>query len=199
MIILEPGEKIHLIARRHRYVLLKLLMPEVVIFLAVLVCMVLLLFISAPVWPDFLIDFLPAVVLAKLRYFLLFLLSLFLQFLWLIIFLTIINYYFDCWIITDRRTIHTELRALFSRILSSVPHDRIQDITIDVHGIFPTIWRFGDLKIQTAGGFREFIFKEIPDPYKTKQLIFRIQREFLEKKIKDEENKKEKSNSGRNL
>lgn len=181
MIILEPGEKIHLITRRHRYVLIRLLMPEILFFLVVIIFMASLLFVELPGWPDFLIDFFPGIIFLKLRYLLLFLFSLFLQFLWLIIFLTFINYYFDCWVVTDRRTIHTELRALFSRILSSVPHDRIQDITIDIHGIFPTIWRFGNLKIQTAGGFREFIFKQIPEPYKTKKLIFQVQREFLEK------------------
>ena len=187
MIILEPGEKIHLITRRHRYALFRLLIPEAFAFLAVVIFMILLLFIKVPVspdWPDFLMGLLPGIILAELRYLLLFLFSLFLQFLWLIIFLTVINYYFDCWIVTDRRTIHTELRALFSRILSSVPHDKIQDITIDIHGIAPTIWRFGNLKIQTAGGFREFIFKEIPEPYKVKKLIFQAQREFLEKNKK---------------
>jgi hypothetical protein len=182
MIILDPEEKIHLITRRHRYALLKLLMPEVLIFLAVIFFMVLLLFMRLPTWPDFLIELFPAVVFVKLRYLLLFLLSLFLQFLWLIIFLTVTSYYFDCWIVTDKRTIHTELRVLFSRILSSVPHNKIQDITIDIHGIFPTIWRFGDLKIQTAGAFREFIFKEIPEPYNAKKIILRAQRELSQRK-----------------
>jgi len=182
MITLEPGEKIHLITRRHRYVLFQLLIPEVFIFLAMIIFMVLLLFIRLPAWPDFLIDLFPAIALVKLRYLLLFLFSLFLQFFWLVIFLTVTNYYFDCWIVTNKRTIHTELRALFSRISSSVPHDKIQDITIDIHGIVPTIWRFGDLKIQTAGAFREFIFQQIPEPYKAKDIISRAQRELSQKR-----------------
>lgn len=182
MIILDPGEKIHLITRRHRYALLKLLMPEVLISLLVIVFIVLLLFMKLPTWPNFLIDLFPNIIFVKLRYLLLFLLSLLLQFLWLIIFLTVTNYYFDCWIVTDKRTIHTELRALFSRVLSSVPHDKIQDITIDIHGISPTILRFGDLKIQTAGGFREFIFKEIPEPYNAEKIILQAQKELSQKK-----------------
>ena len=182
MIILDPEEKIHLITRRHRYALLKLLMPEVLIFLIVIIFMVLILFMELPAWPAFLIDFFPAIVFLKLSYLLLFFLSLFLQFIWLIIFLSVTNYYFDCWIVTDKRTIHTELRALFSRVLSSVSHDRIQDITIDVHGISPTILRFGDLKIQTAGGFREFVFKEIPEPYNVKKVILQAQQELSRRK-----------------
>ncbi len=191
MITLEPDEKIHLIKRRHKYILFRQLIPEILIFLIIVVFMISILFIRLPAWPDWLINFFPAIALFDLSYLLLFLFSSLLQIFWLIIFLTITNYYLDCWIVTNKRTIHTELRALFSRILSSVPHDKIQDITIDIHGIFPTILRFGNLKIQTAGGFREFIFQDIPDPYKTKEIIFQAQKEFLETKIKNGENKKD--------
>jgi len=182
MITLEPDEKIRLIQHRHRYVLLKMLIPEALIFLIIAVFMILILFGNLPAWPDWLINFLPSLASLNSGYLLLFFFSLFLQIFWLIIFLTITNYYFDCWVVTNKRTFHTELRALFSRILSTVPHDKIQDITIDIHGIFPTIFRFGDLKIQTAGGFREFIFKDIPEPYKTKEIIFQTQKEFLGRK-----------------
>ena len=182
MITIDPDEKIHLKTRRHRYVLLRLLIPEILFFLVLIILMIIALFIKLPAWPDFLIDIFPVIALVKLRYVLLFLLSLLLQFFWLIIFLTIVNYYFDCWIITNKRTIHTELRALFSRIYSSVSHEKIQDITVDIHGIFPTILRFGDLKIQTAGGFREFVFKEIPEPYGAKDIILQAQRGLNYKK-----------------
>lgn len=181
MITLEPDEKIYLIKRRHKYVLLKMLIFEVLIFLIIFGFMISILFIQLPGWPNWLIEFYPEISLFNLGYLLLFFSSLFLQFFWLIIFLTITNYYFDCWIVTNKRTIHTELRRLFSRISSSVPLDRIQDITVDVHGILSTILRFGNLKIQTAGEFREFIFQEIPEPHKTKEVILRARREFLEK------------------
>jgi len=182
MLTFEPEEKIHLITRRHRYALLRLLIPEALFFLAIIILMFIVLFIKLPAWPDFLTELFPAIGFISLRLILLFLLSLLLQFFWVIIFLTIINYYFDCWVVTDKRTIHTELRALFSRISSSVSHDKIQDITIDIHGIVPTFLRFGNLKIQTAGAFRKFIFQEVPEPYKIKDLIFKIQREEKEKK-----------------
>jgi len=196
MITLESDEKIHLIKRRHRYVLLRMLMPEILIFLTIAVFMVFALLVRLPAWPDWLIRFFPTLASFNLRYLLLFLFTLLLQVFWLIIFLTITNYYFDCWIVTNRRTIHTELRALFSRLLSNVPHDKIQDITVDIHGILPTILRFGDLKIQTAGGFREFVFQDIPEPYQTKEIIFRAQKELREK---NNEAKRKKSGGGWNF
>ena len=182
MITLDPEEKIHLITRRHIYVLLNWLIPEALIFLIIILFMVGFLFIELPDWPDWLINFFPSIAFYNLRYLLLFFLSLFLQIFWIVIFLTVTNYYFDCWVVTDRRTIHTELRALFSRVSSSVSHDKIQDITIDVHGILQTVLKFGDLKIQTAGGFREFIFQDIPEPFKAKEIIFRAQKEYSERK-----------------
>ena len=40
---------------------------------------------------------------------------------------------------------------------------------------------YGNVQIQTAGARREFIFKEIPDPYKTKEIITQAQINFLRK------------------
>lgn len=60
MITIDPDEKIYLTMRRHRYILLKSLIPEALIFLAVIIFMILALFIRLPAWPDWLTDFLPA-------------------------------------------------------------------------------------------------------------------------------------------
>ena len=92
-----------------------------------------------------------------------------------------INYYLDCWIITNERTISTELKTLFSRNVSSISHDKIQDITVEVKGFLQTFLKYGNLQIQTAGEFNKFIFKEIPEPYETKELLFKIQKEYDKK------------------
>ena len=186
MITLRENEKIYLIKRRHPIILRLELLPGVFIFLATLVLMIFLLFMTLPSLPELLIVFVPSLLEFEIRGLLLFSLSFLLLIFWQIIWLTITNYYLDSWIITNKRTIHIELRGLFSRIVSSVPHDRIQDITIDIHGILPTVLRFGDLHIQTAGEFREFIFRQIPDPYKTKEIIFKARREFQKTRKKDD-------------
>ena len=105
------------------------------------------------------------------NYTIIFFLFIVLMFLWNFAFMIITNYYLDCWVITDRRTIHTELRGFFSRFYSSVSHYKVQDVTVDVRGILPTIMKYGDLKIQTAGAFRKFVFRQIPEPYETKKVL----------------------------
>lgn len=186
MIILGENEKICLIKRRHPLILRLELLLEVFIFFVILILMAILLFVRLPSLPEWLIEFAPSLLKFEIRELLLFSLSFFLLIFWQAIWLVVANYYLDCWIVTNKRTIHTELRGLFSRIVSSVPHDRIQDITINVHGILPIFFHFGDLHIQTAGEFREFIFRQIPDPYKTKEIIFEARRE-LRKALKKEE------------
>lgn len=181
MIFFRPNEKIYLVKRRHRIVLMKVLFPELLIFLAAIIVIIFLFFIKLPPWPDWLINLVPSLAEFKLRYLLLFLSNVFLMIFWAVIFITLIDYYFDCWIVTNERTIHTELRGIFNRVLASINHDKIQDISVDIRGILPTFFNFGDLHIQTAGEFREFVFREIPDPRKTKEVIFQAQREFLQK------------------
>jgi len=185
MISLRPNEKIYLIKRRHWLILMRGLLPELLIFLVTVILMIILFFVPIPSWPSWLINFIPSILEFEIRYLLLFFLSLFLLVLWTIIFLIITNYYLDCWVVTNERTIHTELKGLFSRVLSSVNHNRIQDITIEIKGFFPTILRFGNLYIQTAGEFREFVFRQIPNPYKTKTIIFKAQKEFLKRMKKN--------------
>lgn len=186
MIALRKNEKIYLIKRRHPIILRLEILPGVFIFCAILVFMTFLLFVPLPSLPDWLIKFVPSLLEFEIRELLLFSLSFLLLIFWQVIWLVITNYYLDSWIVTNKRTIHIELRGLFSRIVSSVPHDRIQDITVDVHGILPTVLHFGDLHIQTAGEFREFIFRQIPDPNKTKEVIFEARREFQQALKKEE-------------
>lgn len=185
MITLRPDEKIYLIKRRHWLILMRSLFPELLIFLVIVVLMIYLFSIPLSPWPGWITNFIPSLSEFEIRYLLLFFSSLILLVLWTIIFLVVTNYYLDCWIVTNERTIHTELRGLFSRIFSSVNHDKIQDITIEIKGFFPTVLRFGDLYIQTAGEFRQFVFSQIPEPYKTKEVIFQAQREFLKKMKKN--------------
>jgi uncharacterized membrane protein YdbT with pleckstrin-like domain len=181
MITFRENEKIHLIRRRHKFVLWKGAFPMFLVFLIIMVLGTVLLF-SSVCWPDWMIDFLPGLAGISLKSFLLFTLSLLFLIFWVALFVAIATYYLDCWIVTSERTIHTELKSLFNRVLSTVQHDRIQDITVEVRGILPTFFRYGDLHIQTAGGFRSFVFREVPEPHQTKEIIFKAQSEFLERR-----------------
>ena len=127
-----------------------------------------------------------------------FLRNLFFIFTWITFFIIWVDYYFDVWIVTDRRIVNIEQKGLFSRIVSELELENIQDITTDVKGIIPTFLNYGNLYVQTAAEKERFIFRHIPDPYEVKDIIMSLQKkseereenefgEMLKKKIHKEE------------
>jgi len=181
MIILRPDEKIHSIFRRHRIVLIFQLVLGTMFFLLVAIPMVTIVFSSIPSTPEWLIKIIPETSSLNLGYLFLFFLSLFLPILWQITFLVVMEYYLDCWILTNERIISTKSLGLFNRIESSVAYDKIQDITIEVKGVLPALFDFGKLRIETASEMGKFTFSQIPNPEKVKEIIFELQEKFINK------------------
>ena len=90
---------------------------------------------------------------------------------WVIFFFVWTEYYLDVWIITDQKMIDVDQISLFAREISTLQLDKIQDVTVEVHGIIATFLRFGTLHVQTAGEKREFIINNIAKPQKVKDSI----------------------------
>jgi len=91
--------------------------------------------------------------------------------LWVLLFIFWTNYYLDVWIITNKRIFDIEQHGLFSRELSMFRVQRIQDVTIDVHGLLPTLLEYGDIHVQTAGTDEDFIMRGMADPQDVKRVI----------------------------
>jgi uncharacterized membrane protein YdbT with pleckstrin-like domain len=104
---------------------------------------------------------------------------------WIMLFLIWVDYYFDVWIVTDNRIVNIDQKGLFSREVSELELDKIQDITTDVKGVIPTFLNFGDLQVQTAAEEERFLFHNIPDPYDVKNIIMNLHKNS-EKKIENE-------------
>jgi len=97
--------------------------------------------------------------------------AMWLLFTWLAFMVIWTNYYLDVWVVTNKRIVDIEQHSLFSRDLSEFRLDRIQDVTIEVKGLLPTLLHFGDIHVQTAGETREFIIRGIPNPYKVRDIL----------------------------
>ncbi|MDD3607584.1 MAG: PH domain-containing protein [Candidatus Moranbacteria bacterium] len=108
--------------------------------------------------------------------------------LWLAIFVVWVDYYLDVWIITDQRIVNIEQYGFFRRHVSELEHGKIQDVTTEVQGIFPTLLNFGYVYIQTAGEKERFVFKQIPNPTRVRKIIMQLQKYaiFEEKKKEGE-------------
>lgn len=172
MITLDHDEKIILEIRKHWFVLLAQSLPLVfLIFFPFIVKIVLNIVGLADI-----------VIFGKHAEALITIITaLWMWFIWVAFFILWTNYYLDILILTDKRIIEIDQRALFSREMSTFRLDRIQDVTVDVNGIIPTFFNFGDIHIQTAGEVPEISVKSIPAPHKVREIVSRAQDEAIEK------------------
>lgn len=90
---------------------------------------------------------------------------------WITLFGIWTDYYLDLWIITNKRIISIDQQGFFRRSVSSFRFERLQDITVDIHGFIETLLDFGRIKADTAG-HEPFIIRGIPNPRGVKSLIF---------------------------
>ncbi|MFZ2154443.1 MAG: PH domain-containing protein [Candidatus Moraniibacteriota bacterium] len=94
---------------------------------------------------------------------------------WIYAFIIWIDFYFDVWIITNERIVNIEQKALFIRTISELKFEKIQDVSINIVGLIPTILNYGDVHVQTAGTTERFLFHKVPDPQKIKGLVMNMQ------------------------
>jgi len=83
----------------------------------------------------------------------------------------LVSYYLDVLIITNDRLLTVEQQGLFSRTIAELDLYKIQDVTSTIKGIFPSIFRYGDLLVETAGAAEEFNIEQISNPEALRQAI----------------------------
>lgn len=166
---LDFDEKIVFFFHRHPFVFFK----RSLFYLALGVGPFLIYFVLKFYFPSILED--------KILYPLLVLLaSIWSIFIWISLFQSWLEYYFCIWVATDKQIIDIKQAGLFNRTISKQPLSRIQDVSAESKGFFATIFKYGNVYIQSAGAKERFIFKEIRDPYGIAQQVNRLARTSLE-------------------
>lgn len=97
-------------------------------------------------------------------------------FTWLIIFgfylLSIwYSYQKSQYILTTKRLINIGQKGFFHRSVSETALDRIQDVSFEVKGIWPSVWDYGVVYVQTAGTSERFVLNCVDEPRKVKDQI----------------------------
>ena len=95
-------------------------------------------------------------------------------FIWILAFIIWVDYYLDIWIVTNQRLLDIEQIGFFNRVVSELDLKRIQDITSRVHGLFPTMFGFGNIHIQTAAEEHKFELKSVPHPVTVRRKIIKL-------------------------
>lgn len=82
-----------------------------------------------------------------------------------------LNWFFNVYIITNKRIVDMDFNALLHRKISEAPLRNIEDITYSVTGTIQTLFDFGDINIQTAAEQRELEFEYISNPGKVQDIL----------------------------
>jgi hypothetical protein len=178
---LEPGERIYLLKRRHQIVLILQILFGLILC-GVIFFLILFFSFYKISWPQILIENYPNILNYKANFILAFLLSLILPILWISIFFTITQYYLTYWVVTNQRILEAKLVSFFNIQYSSIELDKIQDLKTTIKGFLPSLFDFGDLRIQTASEKGEFILDQIGEAELTKQIIFEAKMDYQKQK-----------------
>lgn len=85
-----------------------------------------------------------------------------------------VDYYLDITIVTNDRILDIDQKGLFGRVVSELDLSRIQDVNSEIKGIFPTIFNFGLVEVQTAGDEANFEFHDTPHPHAIRRRIIEL-------------------------
>lgn len=161
-------EKIEYLLRRHPITFI----PILFLFITLSLLPVALYFLLSSIYPQLLtgeISFPLLTLFASLYY-----LSIYLFF-----YAQFIDFYLDLWIVTNDRVIDIEQFGLFSRTTSELDLYRIQDVSVDVTGFFPTIFKYGNIHIKTASMNSDIVFRNVPNPNQVRQGLIQLSEQDL--------------------
>jgi len=84
-----------------------------------------------------------------------------------------LNWYRDRFIITRERIINIDQRGIFTRRVSEIELDRIQDVSHEIAGAFATAIGFGTVIIQSAGS-ENIELQDVAQPAELQDVIVRL-------------------------
>ncbi|MBI5467114.1 MAG: PH domain-containing protein [Candidatus Kerfeldbacteria bacterium] len=79
--------------------------------------------------------------------------------------------------ITTRRIVDINQRGFFERHVAEAPYETIQDVRYTVKGLWPTIFHFGTIIVQTAGTTTNLELTGVKHPVELQQEISDLQRQ----------------------
>ena len=93
----------------------------------------------------------PTIDLSALTPFIEFFLAIYLLVVFMTAFVVWMAYYLDAWVVTNRRVIDIQQKGIFWRMVSEIPVDRVENVTVETPGFIASMLGFGTMRIETAG------------------------------------------------
>ncbi len=83
---------------------------------------------------------------------------------WIALFVVLIDFSLDFWVLTDARVIAVEQKGLFSQSVGEFELSKIQDVMVEVNGMVATLLNYGTVRISTAGEHQNFEMHYVFNP-----------------------------------
>ncbi len=80
-------------------------------------------------------------------------------------------------IITNQRLIDLDQQGFFNRTVSETTFAKIQDVSYTIRGLLPTVFHYGTVVVQTAGGQTNLELKGVHKPESVQDVITELQRQ----------------------
>jgi membrane protein YdbS with pleckstrin-like domain len=102
---------------------------------------------------------------------------------------TFVVWYYNAFVITNLRIVDIDQRGFFERIVSEAPYEKIQDVSYRRKGIWQTIFRYGNVRIQMSGTDSGLEIKNVRGPERVQELISRMAHlDFKKQKMAGDKN-----------
>lgn len=93
-------------------------------------------------------------------------------FVWMGAFSVFTNHFLDQWVVTNERIIDIDQKDFWSREVSSLFLERVQNVETDVQGFFHTLFGFGTLTVESAGAeIGKVRMRGLPSPGHVRDVI----------------------------
>jgi uncharacterized membrane protein YdbT with pleckstrin-like domain len=91
-----------------------------------------------------------------------------------------LNWFFNVYVVTDERVFDVDFINLIYREITDANIDQIQDVTTTIGGVIPTLFNYGDVRIQTSAEIPQIEFLAVPRPDTVAQVLreLRVQEEI---------------------
>ncbi len=97
-----------------------------------------------------------------------------------------IDWYFDCWLLTNFGVIDLDREGLFSMMATRIDYHMIEGISYTIKGFWRTIFNFGDITIDKLGAKTSVVLLDAASPQKVERKIMEYQEKFVsEKSVRD--------------
>lgn len=80
-------------------------------------------------------------------------------------------WWWDVYILTDRRVINFDQKSIFHRVVSEADLGNIQDTTYEIEGVWQTFFNYGRVKVLTASSGESVVFENVPEPHQVQEKI----------------------------